>query len=78
MTNKKREGVVSVHMGRIDEHCLKIIGQYQDGKISRQEADEKMKEHGDKIMSDILINGAETAYTFRKRDFPFYGTKGTN
>ena len=44
-------------MKELDLHCLAIFYLFLNGEVTYEEASRQMSIHGDKILSDILMNG---------------------
>lgn len=41
----------------LDEHCFNILMKYHRGELSRRQAEESMRVHGDFLISELFLNG---------------------
>lgn len=53
----------------VDAHCLEIIQAYVQGKITREEADQELKKHGDLLTFELLNNGFQCVYCVDTKDW---------
>lgn len=49
----------------IDAFCHNIMMEHIKGRISHEEAEEQMQEHGDEIITDTLNSGFKLKYVIK-------------